>query len=96
MIRIVKLSFKATHVADFKAFFELRKSLIRNVEGCTHLALWQDHDDDCVFYTYSLWQAPEFLALYRNSDLFKETWTQVKQWFDKPPMAFSANQILTL
>jgi quinol monooxygenase YgiN len=60
MIRIVKLSFKATHVADFKAFFELRKSLIRNVEGCTHLALWQDHDDDCVFYTYSLWQALSF------------------------------------
>ena len=96
MIRIVKLSFKTNHVNDFKTFFELRKSLIRHVDGCTHLALWQDHDDASVFYTYSLWQAPEFLALYRQSDLFKETWAQVKLWFDKPPMAFSADQILTL
>ncbi len=96
MIRIVKLSFAAEHVEKFERLFEERKSLIRNFEGCTYLELWQDKSEAGVFYTYSIWQDVSNLESYRVSDLFQETWSQVKQWFSKPPHAFSADSIISV
>ncbi len=54
MIRVVKLSFEQKYIDDFKHFFETRKELIKNFEGCTHLELWQDHDNPCIFFTYRI------------------------------------------
>lgn len=96
MIRIVKLSFKAEHAAKFMALFEERKHLIRNFDGCMYLELWQDKADACVFYTYSLWKDESNLQDYKVSDLFQDTWAQVKQWFKSPPQAFSADKIRSL
>ena len=96
MIRIVKLSFEAAHVEKFVALFDERKHLIRNFEGCTFLELWQDKEDSCVFYTYSLWQNESHLQHYRMSALFQDTWVQVKQWFKCPAQAFSADKIKSL
>jgi quinol monooxygenase YgiN len=96
MIRIVKLSFEATHVDKFVTLFEERKHLIRNFEGCSLLELWQDKQDPNVFYTYSLWQNENHLKQYRMSDLFQDTWRQVKPWFKCPAQAFSADKIRSL
>ena len=91
MIRIVKLSFKKEHVADFLILFEERKQKIKNMEGCTHLELWQDKKEKNIFYTYSIWQQENDLENYRVSNLFQDTWSTVKQWFCDAPFAFSAD-----
>jgi heme-degrading monooxygenase HmoA len=96
MIRIVKLTFKEEHILDFKLLFETRKELIRTQEGCSHLALWQDNKEARIFYTYSIWHEELDLNRYRDSDLFSDTWTIVKQWFADKPIAFSANEIISL
>jgi quinol monooxygenase YgiN len=94
MIRIVKLSFEQAHIDDFKQFFETRKELIKNFDGCTHLELWQDHDNPCIFFTYSHWNQATNLETYRTSKLFQDTWATVKPWFSHKPEAFSANQLI--
>lgn len=96
MIRIVRLTFKEEFIQDFEQLFEERKHLIRAMNGCTHLALWADKQHAGVFYTYSIWQHADHLEEYRVSDLFQETWAQVKQWFKEKPLAFSADQMLEL
>lgn len=96
MIRIVKLSFKEEYIENFLLLFEERKQRIRNFEGCNYLELWQDKSEKGVFYTYSIWQEPSDLENYRISDLFQDTWTQVKQWFSHPPQAFSADKIRSI
>lgn len=96
MIRIVKLSLGSEYIEKFKELFEERKVLIRNAGGCTRLELWQDKNEDGVFYTYSIWHDESDLDEYRISDLFRETWSQVKLWFNKPPQAFSADKLMRL
>ena len=96
MIRIVRLSFEAAHVEDFLAYFEARKEKIRYFEGCSHLELWQDQHDACVYYTYSIWDHPDHLEAYRISEYFQETWKQVKCWFKEKPVAYSVDQKMIL
>ena len=96
MIRVVKLSFDSRYTDQFRQLFADRKEMIRNFPGCTWLELWQDHADPNIFYTYSLWNEASDLEEYRISDLFQDTWAQVKQWFSAPPQAFSADKLLTL
>lgn len=93
MIRVVKLTFKEEHIDDFKTLFNSRKEQIKNSDGCSLLQLWQDHEHPAIFYTYSLWSGPQHLEAYRLSELFRETWTTVKEWFALEPLAFSANKL---
>lgn len=96
MIRIVRLTFKQQHIEDFMQLFTERKQMIRDFEGCTHLELWQDKNDARIFYTYSLWEHHDHLDNYRISDLFRDTWSTVKTWFDAEPFAFSADKLVTV
>jgi Uncharacterized conserved protein len=93
MIRIVKMTFKAEHIQDFLLTFEQCKHLIRRTPGCNYLALWRDKQNSNIVYTYSEWNHESDLENYRLSDLFKDTWQTVKPWFDKKPIAFSADKI---
>jgi len=96
MIRIVKMTFEPQHIADFTTLFENRKEKIRNCEGCTSLTLLQDKNDNRIFFTYSYWQDESYLELYRNSELFNDTWKTVKQWFAAKAEAWSVNDLIKL
>jgi heme-degrading monooxygenase HmoA len=93
MIRIVKMRFKAEEVEAFKAFFMTAKSRIRNFEGCQHLELWQEMNDEQTFFTYSHWDNESCLENYRQSDVFKEFWKVAKSKFSDKPEAWSHKQI---
>ena len=84
LIRIVQMTFKEQHVADFLAHFEQNKSKIRHFDGCLHLELWQHAQDPTIFTTYSHWKSEEYLNSYRNSELFGGVWKQTKKWFSPP------------
>ena len=94
--RIVRMHFKEERVGEFLHIFDRHKIAIRNVEGCTRLELHRDITHANVFTTLSEWQDPADLERYRNSDLFKKVWGQVKPLFSASPQAFSLEKYLEL
>ena len=91
--RLVKMTFKPEFVEDFKALFNSTKELIAAMPGCSHVELLQDADTPAIFFTYSLWDGPQSLEAYRNSELFKGVWARTKVWFDAKPEAWSTETI---
>ena len=90
--RIVRMEFRPEHVDDFLAQFDTIKDLIRAFSGVQHLELHRDNSQSNVFYTYSKWDGEEDLEIYRQSELFKGAWSEVKQWFKEKPQAFSLQE----
>jgi len=95
-VRIVKMKFKLENIALFKSVFKENKSKIRNFEGCHFLELYQDKNDETLFFTYSYWEKESDLEAYRHSDLFKSVWKKTKVLFDAKPEAWSVNKIFSL
>jgi len=91
--RIVKLTFREEAIADFIAIFEASETAIRNFEGCEQLELWRHTDSSNVFFTYSIWAAPEHLEAYRQSDFFQKTWRSTKALFAEKAEAWSVEVI---
>lgn len=92
IIRIVKMTFEATSVAQFESLFNERKEMIRSFNGCLHLELWQEAGNDNVYFTYSKWESEDHLNKYRFSELFKDTWVKTKALFAAKPEAWSVEQ----
>lgn len=90
VVRIVKMTFKADQVDQFKETFEKYKVEIRNQPGCTHLKLIQDVHDPTLFCTYSHWESEEDLNNYRFSSTFQEVWPLTKERFAAKPEAWTS------
>ncbi len=93
IIRIVKLSVSPEKIEDFMGYFERVKYDIRSFQGCLHLELLRDKDNNDFIFTYSKWEQSESLESYLNSPLFKSTWAKVKPWFNGKPEAWSVEQL---
>lgn len=89
IIRLVRMTLRPEAQAAFLEHFDASASEIRAFPGCTHLELWQDTRFPNILTTYSHWESPEALERYRRSDLFRETWKEVKPLFAAPPVARS-------
>jgi quinol monooxygenase YgiN len=90
--RIVKMSFKPEKVEEFKELFEKYKLQIAAAAGCISLRMMQERDTT-IFFTYSEWEAEEYLEQYRLSDLFAKVWSQTKTFFNDKPQAWT-NDVL--
>ncbi|MBC8155871.1 MAG: antibiotic biosynthesis monooxygenase [Bacteroidetes bacterium] len=93
LIRIVRMTFRATQLDEFLVIFARSHEKIRAVPGCLHLDLLRDLDDPNVRITYSLWASPDALEAYRQGDLFRTTWAATKVLFAEKAVAFSAEKI---
>lgn len=87
--RMVKMTFQKDRIADFLAIFEESKHLIRTFPGCQHLELLHLEGQPEVMFTFSIWDGPEALEAYRQSDLFQRTWSKTKVLFAGKPEAWS-------
>ena len=87
--RMVKMTFQKERIADFLDIFENSKNLIRNFPGCQHLELLHQEGQPEVMFTFSIWDGPEALEAYRQSDLFRNTWSKTKVLFAGKPEAWS-------
>lgn len=92
--RIVKMTFRTDTSDIFLSIFEQYKSRIRQTEGCTHLSLLRDVNHPTVFFTYSHWEAVQFLEAYRHSATFGEVWPQVKPLFAAPAEAWTVDETI--
>lgn len=89
LVRIVRMTFAPDAVEPFLEHFDAAAPRIRSFPGCHHLELWRDADAPTVCTTYSHWTSGEALDAYRNSDLFRRTWSTVKPLFADAPTAHS-------
>lgn len=96
LVRIVKLSFEPKNSSAFLENFEIVKHQIRNFQGCNFLELYNDLNQNNVFFTYSYWDDDSALENYRNSDLFKTVWKKTKPLFNAKPEAWSVTKMCTL
>lgn len=96
LVRIVKMEFKPEHINTFQNLFEEVKEQIRDFEGCQFLELYQVLEQDATFFTYSYWKNTTALENYRQSSLFKTTWTKTKVLFQNKPQAWSVEKIVSL
>lgn len=96
MVRIVKMSFSESGINDFLNTFERNKTKIKNFKGCRLLELYRDKKDPNVFFTYSYWDSENDLEQYRQSELFKTVWSQIKPLFNAKPEAWSVDKVATL
>jgi quinol monooxygenase YgiN len=81
---------------DSEAFLEIfsaSKRLIRQFEGCRHLALYTEAGLPEVFFTYSVWDTEAHLDAYRNSELFRTTWLKTKALFADKAQAWSMEEV---
>ncbi|UYW01123.1 antibiotic biosynthesis monooxygenase [Flavobacterium agricola] len=95
-IRLVKLSFHEDKIPLFLENFNEVKEKIRNYPGNNFLELYQDKENPCIFFTYSIWNDVEDLENYRKSDLFKQVWAYTKQFFNDKPEAWSVDKLSSL
>ncbi len=93
IVRWVKLRFRKSEIPSFLENFEGIKEKIRHFEGCQFLELLQDLEDPTIFFTHSHWESQTALENYRNSDFFKEVWTETKQKFSHNPEAWSSTSL---
>lgn len=89
LTRIVRMTFRPDELGTFEAIFAASKDQIRVFPGCQHVELLHDLDVPNVRVTYSLWDSPDALENYRQSDFFRATWTKTKMLFSEKPVAFS-------
>lgn len=96
LVRIVRMTFAPDKTEEFQARFHSIKHKIMEFKGCDLLELYQDKSNKAVFFTYSYWESEEDLNHYRNSDFFKEVWTNTKKMFTEKPEAWSVDKIVSL
>jgi autoinducer 2-degrading protein len=88
--RIVKLTFKESHIEEFLEFFETIKHKVNEYPGCMGMQLMQQKDNKLVVFTYSQWEKEEDLNSYRDSGTFGNVWPNIKPWFDARPEAWTS------
>jgi hypothetical protein len=86
------MTFKENGVETFLENFNTNKEKIRAVEGCEHLELLNDVENENIFFTYSYWQSVDHLNQYRDSNLFKTIWKNTKIHFSEKPQAWSVRR----
>ena len=87
------MHFKEESVETFLQVFQKHKTAIRKVKGCSHLELLKDVNHANVYTTLSHWKEASDLESYRNSELFKGVWNNVKPLFSGPAHAFSLEKV---
>jgi len=96
LVRIVKMTFAQDKIEEFLNKFGKIKDKIIAFEGCELVELNQDRDDPCIFFTYSYWKSEEHLNRYRDSDFFKDVWSDTKKMFIERAEAWSVDKIVSL
>jgi quinol monooxygenase YgiN len=94
--RIVRMQFRPGERQAFLDIFNASKHLIRQRDGCQHLCLYTEAGLPDVFFTYSVWTSVQHLDAYRNSELFRTTWTRTRALFAGKAQAWSVEEVETV
>jgi autoinducer 2-degrading protein len=87
--RIVKMQFQPEKEDQFLGIIHQNADKIRSFEGCLEMRLFKVKSSAVLYMTISRWENEEFLEKYRNSDLFRSTWSATKALFSGSPEAWT-------
>lgn len=87
--RLVKMTFAEDKLLLFEAAFAEKEELIRAFPGCMEMRIYRAAADPRLRFTISHWESESDLQNYRKSELFRSTWSEVKQWFEAPAEAWT-------
>lgn len=87
--RLVRMKFSEESIHLFRTLFEETKSHILAFEGCIELDLMADADEPLCLCTWSTWMNVDALEKYRQSDLFRSTWSKTKPLFTEKASAWT-------
>ena len=85
------MSFESDRIDEFLSIFAESSPKIRARPGCHHLELWRSQEPGNVLFTFSLWEGPNDLEAYRQSELFRTTWAKTKALFSERAEAWSVD-----
>ena len=83
--------------SDIDSYMALVQSVldrIKNFKGCQSVNIFNDKDVPNRFFSYSTWESEEHLDAYRDSELFKITWSELKTFFKSPAQAWTVEDAL--
>lgn len=83
------MTFETENIPSFERIFQESRDTILSTPGCLHLELLQDREDPRVFFTYSHWESEGHLQAYRDSEFFREVWSETRKLFSDRPRAWS-------
>ena len=89
LVRIVQLEIQPEHTQGFLELYSAHQEMIKGNEGCVSLQLLQSDENPNHLATLSHWTGEEALNKYRNSDFFRQLWSNVKPLFAAKARAFS-------
>lgn len=87
--RIVKLVFDDKSLSSALELIACASSVVRDTKGCVYMQAHRVNNDPYTVFTYSLWEADEYLEAYRNTDYFKAFWKKLKPLFAERAEAWS-------
>ncbi len=87
--RIVKMNVNVLDVKKFKDLVQAYQNKILAAQGCKQVNIMCDKKIKTKFFSYSIWESEQDLENYRNSEMFKKTWNEVKQLFSSPAQAWT-------
>jgi len=90
------MSFHEDKIPEFLDYFHTVKDKVRNFSGNNFLEIYQDKNNPCIIFTYSIWNHVSDLETYRDSELFKEIWANTKKHFNNKPEAWSVDKLVSL
>jgi hypothetical protein len=86
------MHFRPEETANFEKLFREVYPKISTFPGCSGVTLLRDINNPAIYFTYSLWNGPDDLERYRNSELFKGTWAMTKILFENKAEAWSVEE----
>jgi len=89
LLRIVRMEFTPEDALDFDAYFAAVRPAILEMEGCHQVICLAGTDRPGLRTTLSVWQSPDALERYRQSELFAQVWPKTKEKFVASPVAWS-------
>lgn len=90
--RLVRLCFNDNYIEDFKTLFEQINDNIKDQPGCDSVILLQDVNRPNIFFTKSLWISESHLNQYRETEVFRSIWENIKPNFIEKPQAWSTQE----
>jgi quinol monooxygenase YgiN len=93
LTRVVKLSIQPHMVESFMKIFHENKMTILNAQGLNNLDLFADQNDGTIMFTISHWENEECIQMYRDSEYFRNLWSQLKPLFNNKAEAWTLNPL---
>jgi len=90
------MNFKRENLPAFFDLFSKVEDKIRNLPGCYSVELKQNISEPEQLITISKWDSEEHLNSYRDSELFRDTWSKTKKFFSGKAIAISLGDELNV